>query len=49
MTLTTMHGTGVAIAAAILACDLSIDMVDQNDSHDGQDKIDDDFLHLINR
>ena len=49
MTLTTMHGAGVAIAAAILACNLSIDVVDQNDSHDGQDKIDDDFLHLFNR
>ena len=45
MTLATIHGAGAAVATAILSCDLSIDVVDKDDCHDGEDNIYDDFLH----
>ena len=45
MTLATIHGAGVAVATAILSCDLSIDVVDKDDCHDDEDDIYDNFLH----
>ena len=45
MTLATIHGAGAAVATAILSCDLSIDVADKNDCHDGEDDIYDNFLH----
>ena len=45
MALPTIHGTEAAVATAILSRDLSIDVVDKNDCHDGKDDIYDDFLH----
>ena len=45
MTLATIHGVGVAVATAILSCDLSIDVVDKDDCHDDEDDIYDNFLH----
>ena len=45
MALATIHGAGAAVATAILSCDLSIDVADKNDCHDGEDDIYDNFLH----
>ncbi len=42
MALPTIHGTEAAVATAILSRDLSIDVVDKNDCHDGEDNIYDD-------
>ena len=41
----TIRMAGAAVATAILSCDLSIDVADKNDCHDGEDDIYDNFLH----
>lgn len=49
MTFTPMHGTGVAVAIAIIACYPQIDVADADDSDAGEDEIDDDFLNSHER
>ena len=53
MTLTTLfrracaviHVARAAVTTVVLSCDLSIDVVDKNDCHNGKDNIYNDFLH----
>ena len=49
MALTTILRAGTAVAIAILARRLSVDVVDQDGGYDGEDDIDDDFLHGVLR
>ena len=39
-----LHGTGITIAALVLACDLAVDVADEEDGYTYEDEIDDDFL-----
>jgi len=40
------HGTGIALAVAILACELAVDVADDEEGHAGEDDVDDDGLDV---
>jgi hypothetical protein len=46
--LAAIHGTRTAVTTTFLACDLLINMVDKNGSHNSEDDIYNDFLHVVN-